>query len=124
MKKKGNIVRYTIDELEAMRARGEDKTDWAYVNAMSQEEVERMADEDDGPLPKGWEKTVVKGLMGLPPDVVEKLRKKDIHIRLDAYVIDWFKQQGRRGYQTRINSVLRAFIAAQGKRGSSSRTSR
>ena len=42
--------------------------------------------------------------------------KKDIHIRLDADVVDWFKARGR-GYQTRIpymgytNSSLRSIIS-------------
>lgn len=123
MKKKGNIVRYTVDELKTMRARGEDRTDWKKVDAMSQEEVERLADEDEGPLPKGWEKTVVKGIYGMPPHVYEAFqRKKDVHIRLDADVVEWFKRHGR-GYQTRINSVLKAFIVAQGKGEKASRHS-
>jgi uncharacterized protein (DUF4415 family) len=87
-----------------MIARGESRTDWAQVKAMPQEEVERLADEEDGPLPEGWENTIVIG--GLPP------HKRDIHIRLDADVVDWFRAQGR-GYQTRINAVLRAFVEAR-----------
>lgn len=38
-------------------------------------------------------------------------RKAAISLRLDAEVLDWFKAQGP-GYQTRINAVLRAFMAA------------
>ena len=34
--------------------------------------------------------------------------KTSISLRVDADVLDWFKAQGR-GYQTRINAVLRAF---------------
>jgi uncharacterized protein (DUF4415 family) len=34
--------------------------------------------------------------------------KAAISIRVDQDVLDWFKSRGR-GYQTRINSVLRAF---------------
>ena len=37
--------------------------------------------------------------------------KTSITIRLDADVLDWFKAQGR-GYQTRINAVLRTFVEA------------
>src|SRR5437763_3505725 len=85
-------------------ARSESRTDWARVKAMPQEEVERLADEEDGPLPEGWENTIVIG--GLPP------RKRDVHIRLDADVLDWFRAQGK-GYQTRINAVLRAFVEAR-----------
>ena len=32
--------------------------------------------------------------------------KKEIHVRLDADVIEWLKQEGK-GYQTRMNSILR-----------------
>jgi len=34
--------------------------------------------------------------------------KTSISLRVDADVLEWFKAQGR-GYQTRINAVLRAF---------------
>ena len=34
---------------------------------------------------------------------------KQVHIRLDAEVLRWFKSRGP-GYQTRINAVLRAFV--------------
>ena len=36
------------------------------------------------------------------------LPKASISLRLDADVLKWFKSQGR-GYQTRMNAVLRAF---------------
>jgi uncharacterized protein (DUF4415 family) len=38
--------------------------------------------------------------------------KVPVSIRLDASVVEWFKQQGR-GYQSRINAVLRAYMKAQ-----------
>lgn len=103
MAKKERIVRYSAEELAAKIARGESQTDWARVKAMPQEEVERLADEEDGPLPEGWESTII---IGLPP------RKRDVHIRLDEDVVDWFRAQGR-GYQTRINAVLRAFVESR-----------
>ena len=103
MAKKGRIVRYTAEEIAAKIAAGEDRTDWARVKAMPQEEVERLADEEEGPLPEGWESAI---MIGLPP------RKRDVHIRLDADILDWFQAQGR-GYQTRINAVLRAFVESR-----------
>jgi len=36
--------------------------------------------------------------------------KKTVTIRLDADLLDWFRRH--RGYQTRINAVLRAYMAA------------
>ena len=38
--------------------------------------------------------------------------KTPVTIRLDADVLSWFKSQGK-GYQTRINAVLRSFVEAQ-----------
>jgi hypothetical protein len=61
MAKKERIVRYSAEEVAAMIARGEDKTDWERVKAMPQEEVERLADEEDGPLTEGWESTILLG---------------------------------------------------------------
>ena len=41
--------------------------------------------------------------------------KKQVTVRLDRDILDFFKQGGR-GYQTRINAVLRAFVDAQKKK--------
>ena len=37
--------------------------------------------------------------------------KASVCIRLDQEVLDWFKAQGK-GYQTRINALLRAYMEA------------
>jgi uncharacterized protein (DUF4415 family) len=100
MRKNENIARFSADKIGRKIAGGESKTEWKRASAMSQAEVERLADRDEGPLPAGWESTV---MVGLPP------AKQDIHIRLDSDILDWFKARGR-GYQTRINAVLRAFL--------------
>lgn len=44
---------------------------------------------------------VRRGLKPAPP-------KASVSLRVDADVLAWFKAQGR-GYQTRMNAVLRAF---------------
>ena len=41
-------------------------------------------------------------------------KKKPVTLRLDADVLDWFRSLGK-GYQTRINSVLRSFYDAHKK---------
>ena len=38
-------------------------------------------------------------------------KKAALSIRLDPGVIAWFRKQGR-GYQTRINAVLRSYVEA------------
>jgi uncharacterized protein (DUF4415 family) len=104
MKKTGGTTRYTAEQIDAKLARGESRTDWARVKRMTEEELEATitADPDDVHAPLDWNKAV----KGLPP------AKRDIHLRIDADVLDWFKQAGR-GYQTRINEVLRAFVESR-----------
>lgn len=41
--------------------------------------------------------------------------KKQITLRLDEDIVAYFKEQGK-GYQTRMNAVLRAFVDAKKKR--------
>ena len=52
---------------------------------------------------------IVRGIArkGLP----KAARKAAISLRVDPEVLDWFKVQGP-GYQTRINSILRAYMEA------------
>ena len=101
MRKNGDTVTYTAEELNAMLERGEDLTDWAYVDSLTEEELEASIDfEDEGEF--DWDNAFV----GLPGP------KRQITVRLDQDLIDWFKQQGR-GYQTRMNAVLRSYVDAQ-----------
>jgi len=111
MRRKGRIVRASAKEISGRIARGESKSDWKRAKAMPQAQIERLADDDDGALPEGWASTA---MIGLPPG------KKDIHMRLDADVLDWFKARGK-GYQTRINAVLRAFVHARQRAESTER---
>ena len=45
-------------------------------------------------------------VIGIPP------RKEAIKLRIDADVLEWFKATGK-GYQTRMNNVLRAFVMSR-----------
>lgn len=103
MAKNELIERASAEQLQAMRDRGKSRSDWQAAEAMSRDEVERLAEEDDGTLPEGWESTVE---IGVPQ------RRHPVHIRLDPEVLRWFKAHGP-GYQTRINAVLRAFVQAR-----------
>ena len=104
MKRRGDTGRYTAEEIDEMLARGESRTDWAAVKAMTEDELEASiaADPDDVHEPIDWSLAVE----GIPP------RKRDIHIRIDEDVIDWFQRAGR-GYQNRINDVLRALMESR-----------
>ncbi len=78
---------------------GKSRTDWDRLKAMKDEEIDFS---DIPPIdPAVFSKMVVR----MPQ------RKSVVSIRLDPDVIRWFKRHGR-GYQTRINAVLHAYVAA------------
>jgi uncharacterized protein (DUF4415 family) len=101
MAKRSSTVRHSAEEIKAMITRGESRTDWARVDAMSEKELEASiaADADDVHEGLDWSEAV----KGLPP------HKEHINIRVDSDVLSWFKGTGK-GYQTRMNNVLRAFV--------------
>ena len=96
--KSENIVHYTMDEIKERVAQGHDRTD----HKMSQEEaMRRRAADREAPQPyPGWEDTIT---VGLPEP------KKQMTLRLDADVVQWFRQQGK-GYQTLMNAVLKGYV--------------
>lgn len=106
---KDSITNITIDEILAKRARGEKSlTDWARVDAMSDEDIERaMRDDPD------WAEFIDVDWSNA--QWVIPVTKKSISIRLDEDVIDFFKASGK-GYQTRINAVLRHYMKEQGRK--------
>ncbi|NBZ86807.1 BrnA antitoxin family protein [Stagnihabitans tardus] len=86
------IKRYTIEEIR--KAKGQ--TDW-----------DRLATAPDpGPDPDDIEVDWATARIVTPEP------KQALSIRLDKDLIDFFKDQGK-GYQTRINAVLRAYMEAQ-----------
>lgn len=96
------IVSYSLDEIREKLARGEGKSDWARVDAMTDEEIEaQMRDDPDWAdfMDIDWSKATI----------VYPVPKNAISIRLDKDVIDFFKATGK-GYQTRINAVLRHYM--------------
>ena len=44
--------------------------------------------------------------------IIHPHAKKQLTVRFDEDVVEWFKAQGR-GYQTRMNAVLRSFYESQ-----------
>ncbi len=60
--------------------------------------------------PEMFAKTLVR--KGLEP----VQRKVQLTVRLDADVLSWFKAQGK-GYQTRMNAILRAYKEAHESAG-------
>jgi uncharacterized protein (DUF4415 family) len=109
MARNGRTGSYTAEELAARRARGEDATDWARVEATTPGEVERdVATDPDLAVPEHWTGTVIPGL----PFPLPSENKRQVTVRLDPEVLAYFKAQGR-GWQTRINAVLKSFVEHQ-----------
>jgi uncharacterized protein (DUF4415 family) len=87
---KDAIKRYSIEELQAKRLRGETLT---------------RADAPSIELDEDFWRTARVAM----PD--EK-GKTPLSLRVDTEVVEWFKQQGK-GYLTRMNAVLRAYVETQ-----------
>ena len=75
--------------------------------------IAQMPDEDIDfsdipPLGEDFWKNAVRGKFYRP-------NKKQVTLRLDADVLDWFKAQqgGARGYQTKINAALRKVVEGE-----------
>jgi uncharacterized protein (DUF4415 family) len=83
-----------------------DETDDARLDAMTDADIAQAADDPDAPpLDLDWSKARL-----VPP-----LGKAIVTLRLDSDLLEWFRAQGK-GYQTRINQVLRTFYEAKRER--------
>lgn len=78
---------------------------------MKDEDID-LSDSPEIPPEMFAQAIVRRGLKPVP-------RKTQLTLRLDRDVLAWFKAQGR-GYQTRINALLRAYMEAH--RGQTKRT--
>jgi uncharacterized protein (DUF4415 family) len=76
------------------------KTDWVRLKA-SAKPATPTEEHPEADLRRIVRGVVRRGLQPLPS-------KASISLRVDQDVLEWFKAQGP-GYQTRINTVLRAF---------------
>ncbi len=83
---------------------GKGKTDFNRLDAMTD------ADIDYSEIPELAEEFFKVASMPLGA------KKSQLTIRIDSDLLDWLKQQGR-GYQTRINTILRAYMRVQKNRG-------
>ncbi len=79
-------------------------TDWGRLRRMSPDRIRRgiAADPDAHATDEEFWKSA-KVVMPVPKEIVT--------MRLDADLLRWFRQQ--RGYQTRVNAILRAYMQAQ-----------
>ncbi|MEX0956293.1 MAG: BrnA antitoxin family protein [Rhizobiaceae bacterium] len=99
---KENIVRYSLEEIRQKLARGEGRSDVKRLAEITDEEIEaQMRDDPDWAdfMDIDWSNATI----------VYPVEKQAVSIRLDRDVLDFFKVQGK-GYQTRINAVLRGYV--------------
>jgi uncharacterized protein (DUF4415 family) len=75
------------------------RTNWVRIDALRDKDI------DFSDIPEQGKTFFRRAILRLPEP------KAAVTIRLDRQVLDWFKSQGR-GYQTRINALLRAYMEA------------
>lgn len=85
--------------------KNKDRTDLKRLDQMSEEEIEEGARNDpDTLLLEDCDLSTLK--------VVMPESKRAISLRVDPVVLNYFKSFGK-GYQTRMNAVLRAYVETQ-----------
>ncbi|HBB88461.1 MAG TPA: hypothetical protein DC047_12680 [Blastocatellia bacterium] len=77
------------------------ETDLKRIDAMKDEDI------DLSEIPEVTPEMFARGILRrnflpIPP-------KKQLTLRIDSDVVEWYKKQGR-GYQTKINALLRAYM--------------
>jgi len=82
----------------------QDKTDFDRLRNMSDDDI------DCNDIPELTAEFWKDAKLVMPEE------KKQLTIRLDNDVLEWFKSQGK-GYQTRINTVLRSYYEAHERSG-------
>ena len=101
-----DIVRMSLEEIRRLREEGS-LTDWERLENLTDEEIEQAIEEDPDAAPildEDWFRTARL--------VVPSSKKEKISIRLDENILDYFRAGGK-GYQSRINDVLRAYVLSR-----------
>ena len=83
------------------------ETDLKRLREMKDEDI------DFSDIPEVPPEMFARGIVrrGLKPVV----RKKQLTLRVDGDVVEWYQKQGP-GYQTRINSLLRAYMEERARK--------
>ncbi len=93
----------------------EPRTNWKRLHSMTEEQIHAavISDPDVRPTDEAfWAKA----------HIVMPRRKETVTMRLDGDLLAWFRRE--RGYQTRINAILRAYMNAQDRRQPDLRTAK
>lgn len=97
-----NVTKVTLEDAK----QAESKTDWERVEGLTDEDIREAVEEDPDTflLDDDWFETATF--------VMPSAEKERITIRLDADILEFFRSEGS-GYQSRINKVLREYMAVQ-----------
>jgi uncharacterized protein (DUF4415 family) len=87
---------------EALRLNLE--TDWEKLRQMTDKEIHAAVESDPDINP-------TDANFWMNAKIVLPQRKEVVTIRLDADLVEWFRQE--KGYQTKINAILRAYMLAR-----------
>ena len=98
--KKNSITSYTAEAIRELRSSGADKTDWQRLEQMQDSEI------DISKIPNLDEAWFRSATLVMPET------KERVTMRFDRDLLAYFRKQGK-GYQTRMNAVLRAYMQAQ-----------
>ena len=94
------------DDTSGNGSKTEPSTDWKRLRTMTDEDgaaittIRNIEPTDEA----FWKKA----------NLVMPKRKETVTMRLDQNLLEWFRT--KRGYQTRINAILRAYMNAQNRR--------
>lgn len=104
MTRKAHIVKYTDSELTRLNEQEGTRSDWDKAAGMTETEIEaRVAsDSDEDEMVMDWDNATIE----LPQP------KAVLNMRIDKDVLDFFRRSGK-GYQSRINAVLRSYVQRQ-----------
>jgi uncharacterized protein (DUF4415 family) len=103
----GRTVRMSLEEIRRRRASDGDGTDWERLRREEAEGIEPEIDEDEFEVDWSTARVVI-------PE-----SKQSVTLRVDPDVLAFFRSGGK-GYQTRMNAVLRTYMEAVKARHSGS----
>jgi uncharacterized protein (DUF4415 family) len=97
-----DVTTVTLEEAKEM----ESQTDWEALEEKTDEEIREAVESDPDThfLDEDWFEAATF--------VSPSAKKERISIRLDGDILEFFRSQGR-GYQSRINKVLREYMTVR-----------
>jgi uncharacterized protein (DUF4415 family) len=90
------------------------KTDFKRIDSLTEADIDAATKSDPDAAPIADDEWFRTARIEMPE------RKVPVSLRLEREVLEWFRPQGR-GYQSRIQAVLRAYMKSQAKGSERSR---